>query len=172
MTPPHLQALEEIGRDGIPGLVEVLREEGIDGVRYALWDTTGWQRDYSPPVWRKRATEEQKQMGWEMAVRIEKILCTVLSEALKRQSEETVETLSEGPEDFHKSYSWTEGYTTTMSEDLSPRLPEGYYLEEGADTLILHRPDGTEVGYFSAYSVTREAIERAAEGDFRASEER
>ena len=58
-----------------------------------------------------------------------------------------------------------------MNEDLSPRLPEGYYLEEGADTLILRRPDGTEVAYFSAYSVTREAIERAAEGDLRASEE-
>ena len=47
-----------------------------------------------------------------------------------------------------------------MSEDLSPRLPEGYY------------PDGTEVGYFSAYRVTREAIERAAERDLRAYEER
>ena len=27
-TPSHLQALEEIERDGIPGLVEVLREAG------------------------------------------------------------------------------------------------------------------------------------------------
>jgi hypothetical protein len=47
-TPPHLQDLEEIERAGIPGLVEVLREEGIDGVRYALWDATGWHRDFSP----------------------------------------------------------------------------------------------------------------------------
>jgi hypothetical protein len=33
-NPPHLKALEEIERDGegIPGLVEVLREEGIDAV--------------------------------------------------------------------------------------------------------------------------------------------
>jgi hypothetical protein len=31
------------------GLVEVLRDEGLDGVRYALWDATGWHRDYSPP---------------------------------------------------------------------------------------------------------------------------
>jgi len=28
-TPPHLQALEEIEKAGIPGLVEVLREEGL-----------------------------------------------------------------------------------------------------------------------------------------------
>jgi hypothetical protein len=49
-TPPHLQAFEEMERAGIPGLLEVLREEGIDGVRYALWDATGWHRDYSPPA--------------------------------------------------------------------------------------------------------------------------
>ena len=75
--------------------MEVLREEGIDDVRYALWDATGWHRDYSSPAWRNRATEEQKRKGWEMAVRIEKILCTVLDEAHKRQVEETTETLSE-----------------------------------------------------------------------------
>jgi hypothetical protein len=40
-TPPHLQALEEMEPAGIPGLLEVLREEGIDGVRYAIWDATG-----------------------------------------------------------------------------------------------------------------------------------
>jgi hypothetical protein len=28
-TPPHLQALEEIEEAGIPGLLEVLREEGL-----------------------------------------------------------------------------------------------------------------------------------------------
>ena len=44
-TPPHLKALEEIECEGIPGLVEVLREEGIDAVRYVLWDATGWHRD-------------------------------------------------------------------------------------------------------------------------------
>ena len=37
--PEHLEALEEIEKDGIPGLPEVLREEGIDGVRYALYIT-------------------------------------------------------------------------------------------------------------------------------------
>ena len=30
---------------------------------------------------RNRATDEQKRIGWEMAVRIEKIICTVLREA-------------------------------------------------------------------------------------------
>jgi hypothetical protein len=86
-TPPHLKALEEIEREGIPGLVEVLREEGLDAVRYTLWHAIGWHRDYSPPAWRNRATPEQKRKGWEMAVRIEKILCTVLHEAHKRQVE-------------------------------------------------------------------------------------
>ena len=38
-----------------------------------------------------------------MAVRIEKILCMVLHEAYKRQVEETMDTLSEGPEGFHKT---------------------------------------------------------------------
>jgi hypothetical protein len=39
-----------------------------------------------------------------MAVRIEKILCTVLDEAHGRQVEETTETLSEGPEEFYSSH--------------------------------------------------------------------
>jgi hypothetical protein len=104
-TPPHLQALEEIEKSGISGLVEVLREEGLDGVRYALWDATGWHRDYSPPAWRNRATEKQKRRGWEMAVRIEKITVTVLHEAHEKQVEETMETLAEGPEGFYES-SW------------------------------------------------------------------
>ncbi len=60
-TPPHLQTLEEVERSAIPGLPEVLREEGIGGVLYALWDAAGWQRNYSPPAWRSRATEEQKR---------------------------------------------------------------------------------------------------------------
>ena len=51
--------------------MEVLREEGVDAVRYTLWDVTGWHRDYSPLAWRNRATEEQKRIGWEMAVRTE-----------------------------------------------------------------------------------------------------
>jgi hypothetical protein len=37
--------LGEIEKEGLPGLVEVLREEGIDAVRYAFWDATGWHRD-------------------------------------------------------------------------------------------------------------------------------
>ena len=102
-TPPHLGTLEEIEETGIPGLVEVLREEGIDAVRYVLWDATGWHRDYSPPAWRPRATAEQKWKGWEMAVKIEKILCTVLHEAHGRQVEEATETLSEGAEEFYRS---------------------------------------------------------------------
>ena len=37
-----------------------------------------------------------------MAVRIEKILCTVLHEARERHVEETMDTLAEGPEGFYK----------------------------------------------------------------------
>jgi hypothetical protein len=71
-------------------------------VRYALWDATGWHRDYSPPAWRNRGTVEQKRIGWEMAVRIEKIVATVLDEAHKRQVEEVIETLSEGQEGLYQ----------------------------------------------------------------------
>jgi hypothetical protein len=52
-------------------------------------------------VWRNRATTEQKRIDWEIAVRIEKILCTVLHEAHERQVEETMQTLSERPEGFY-----------------------------------------------------------------------
>jgi len=39
-----------------------------------------------------------------MAVRIEKILCTTLHEARKRQVEENMKTLVEGQEGFYYSY--------------------------------------------------------------------
>ena len=60
-------------------------------VRCALWDATGWHRDYSPPAWRNRATEEQNRIGWEMAVRIEKIIATILDEAHELQVEEVLD---------------------------------------------------------------------------------
>jgi hypothetical protein len=50
-----------------------------------------------------RATEEQMRKGWEMAVRIEKILCTVLHKTHERQVEETMNTLSERPEEFYRT---------------------------------------------------------------------
>ena len=45
---PHLRTLDDIERTCVPGLVEVLRTEGVEGVRYALWDMTGWHRDLRP----------------------------------------------------------------------------------------------------------------------------
>ncbi len=33
---PHLKTLEDIERTCVSGLVEVLRTEGVEGVRYAL----------------------------------------------------------------------------------------------------------------------------------------
>ena len=71
-------------------------------MRYALWNATGWHRDYSPSAWRNRATEKQKREGWEMAVRIEKIIATVLDEAHRRQVEEVMATLEEDPEGLYK----------------------------------------------------------------------
>jgi hypothetical protein len=79
----------------------LLREEGIDAVRYALGEATGWHRGYSPPALCHRATAEQKRRGWETAVRIEMIICTVLHEAHERQIEETMATLSGGPDGFY-----------------------------------------------------------------------
>ena len=43
-----------------------------------------------------------KRISWEIAVRIEKILCTVLDEAHKGQVEETMETLAEGTERVYR----------------------------------------------------------------------
>ena len=47
------------GRECITGLVEVLREEGLEAVWYALWDMTNWHRDYDPCIWRGRTIEER-----------------------------------------------------------------------------------------------------------------
>lgn len=77
-------------------------------MRFVLGDATGWHHDYSTPAWRNRATSEQKRIGWEMAVHIEKIFfCTVLHEAHKSQVEETMGTLEERTEGLYKScYDW------------------------------------------------------------------
>ncbi len=101
---PYLTTLEEIEHDCIPGLVQVLREEGLEAVRYFLWDLTGWHHNYDPVLWRNRATKEQKRIGWEMWVRMEKIIATVLHEAHERQVEEAMDALAEGPEGFYKSH--------------------------------------------------------------------
>ena len=49
-----------------------------------------------------RPAPEQNGIGWEMAVSIEKILCTVLHEAHQRQVEETTNTLLEESEGFYE----------------------------------------------------------------------
>lgn len=70
-----------------------------------------WHEHYDPCIWRSRATEEQKRVGWETWVRMEKIICTVLEEARKRQLEETMDALSEGPGSFYKSFLDWEDYS-------------------------------------------------------------
>ena len=99
---PHLEDLAHIERDCIPGLVEVLRTEGVEGVRYALWDMTRWHERYDPCVWRSRATEKQRCIGWEMRVRMEKIIAAVLDEAHNQQVEEAMDALERGPERFYE----------------------------------------------------------------------
>ncbi len=49
------------------------------------------------------ADEEQKGIGWEMWVRMEKIIATVLREAHERQVGEATDALEEGPEGFYTS---------------------------------------------------------------------
>ncbi len=98
---PPLKTLEEIERDCIPGLVEILRTEGVDGIRYAIWDMTDWHVKYDPCIWRSRATEEQKRVGWEMWVRMEKIIAMVLKEAHEKQIDEAMDALEKGPESFY-----------------------------------------------------------------------
>jgi hypothetical protein len=78
----------------MPGLVELLRKESLNAVRYAQAGTE--HRNYSPPAWRNRAKEGQKRRGWEIAVRIDKMTCAMLNEGHERQVEETMGTLAEG----------------------------------------------------------------------------
>ena len=82
----------------------MLREEGLEAVRCFLWDLIGWHRDYDPCLWRNRATEEQKRIGWEMWVGMDEILCAVLREAHERRVEETTDALGDGPERVYGSY--------------------------------------------------------------------
>jgi hypothetical protein len=56
----------------------------------------------SLPAWRNQAIKQQKQVGWEMAVRIEKILCMALRETHERLVEEAVDIFSQGPEGFYR----------------------------------------------------------------------
>jgi hypothetical protein len=101
-TPRHLKTLREIERNSLSGLEELLHKEGLDAVRCVLWDVVGWQDDFSSPhPWKARDAEERKRFAWEAAVRIERILARVLHNAYERQTEETLDALVEGPEEFY-----------------------------------------------------------------------
>ena len=61
-------------------------------------------------------------------------------------------------------------YARTLQgwERNTERLPPGYRLDTiDAAIWVLRRPDGTPASYFSAWSATREAVERAARADRR-----
>ena len=70
-------------------------------MRYASFGMPGWHRDYDPCLWKRCATGDQKRVGWEMWVRMEKIIATVSHE---RQVEEAMDALEEGQEDFYRSH--------------------------------------------------------------------
>ncbi len=101
---PHLRTLKEIERAGVPGLP---RGGPADGEhRRRPLRPVGHDRlapRYDPCVWRSRASDGQKRVGWEMWVRMEKIIATVLHEALGRQVVEAMDALAEGPEGFYGS---------------------------------------------------------------------
>ena len=76
--------------------------EGLEAVRYLLWEATGWHRHCALVLaHNSEATNEHKRSGWKIFVRMEKILVTVLHVALKQQAQETMEALSEGPEGLY-----------------------------------------------------------------------
>jgi len=60
---PHLRTLEEIEQTCILGLMEVLREEVLQAVRYALWDMTSWHADYDTCVWRTGPPRSRRTPG-------------------------------------------------------------------------------------------------------------
>jgi hypothetical protein len=47
-------------------------------------------------------------------------------------------------------------------------LPPGYWLEHGADALLLRRDDGSVVAAFSVWGATPSEVARTAEEDYRA----
>jgi hypothetical protein len=98
--PEHFEVLEEIERNGLPGLVKMLCEEGLEEVRFVLWDLAGWHESHAL-VLGSEATQEQKQWGWEAFVQTEKILVKVLHAALKQQTEETINAVAEGPKGLY-----------------------------------------------------------------------
>jgi hypothetical protein len=123
---PRRRTFEEIKRGCVPGLVEVLHTEGLEAIRYALLDGTGWHHNYDQCLLRHRATEEQKRVGWETWVRIEKLIGAVLREVHERQIEETMDGLSERPEGPYKRPS------RSRTPEVTPGTPGEEYHKPGA----------------------------------------
>ena len=99
----RLKTLEGRERECVPGLAGcsgrrprggALLPSGHDGLAPRLRPLC-----VAPPG--DRGTEA---LGWEMWVRMAKILCSVLREAHERQIGETMDALSDGPERFYKHH--------------------------------------------------------------------
>jgi hypothetical protein len=100
--PQYLIAIEEIEKEWIPALRNLLRWELLDEFKFTLWGLSGWHEDYDPYIVDEEATEEQKKEGWEMAIRMKKIMARVMYEEYDRLIQEIELYESEGPEVFYR----------------------------------------------------------------------
>ncbi len=130
----HLKTLKETEQTCVPGLVEILRTERIEGVRYVLFDITGWHRDYDLCLCRSRATQEQRRVDWEVWVRMEKI-ATVLDEAHRLQVGEAMEARGAG-ELLQESHGPTSLATVFRSPGPSFPIPYTIRASKGVRTWI------------------------------------
>ncbi len=100
--PQHLVVIEEIEKNHTPGLREILIEDGLEAVKFAMWADTGWHETHDPYVLGDRATEEKKRESWELSLRMKKIMATVLHAEYERMIEEIRQYEHDGPEVFHR----------------------------------------------------------------------
>ena len=61
-----------------------------------------WHRDYSPSAWRSRATEDQKRIGWEMTVRIEKSFARYFTRRTSNRLRRRLTPFTEGLEGLYR----------------------------------------------------------------------
>ena len=97
-----LEALDKIALNKTPVIREILRQDGFEAVKFYLWEATGWHEDFDPYVLGDDAPDEQKIMGWEMALKIKKIISKALYEEHKQQEEAIHRLTFEGPETFYR----------------------------------------------------------------------
>jgi hypothetical protein len=89
--------------------------------------------------------EEQRRVRWEMAVRIEKIIATVLDEAHRRQVKEVMDVLSKGPEGLYKRPPyWSEALNLPPVLAVTAPLHRGYRGKSAL--MVAHSRDSLSPG--------------------------